>query len=204
MLYCLIPFQACFMKDNHRGMDYMAYNRGDRTITTERLRLRLFTEADAQNVVELCNNYNLYKSTLHLPYPYSIECALSWIANHEQNFELDQLYEFAITDKESGQLYGAIAITNDKQHKNGEIGYWIGEPYWGKGYGTEAAKAVIEFAFKEKHYHRVYGRYFKTNPASGKVMEKCGMEYEGTLKEHIYKIDAFEDIVCYGMINPFK
>jgi hypothetical protein len=77
------------MKDNHRGMDYMAYNRGDRTITTERLRLRLFTEADAQNVVELCNNYNLYKSTLHLPYPYSIECALSWIANHEQNFELD-------------------------------------------------------------------------------------------------------------------
>lgn len=52
----------------------------------------------------------------------------------------------------------------------------------GKGYGTEAAKAVIEFVFKEKNYHRVYARYLKSNPASGKIMEKCGMTYEGTLK----------------------
>jgi RimJ/RimL family protein N-acetyltransferase len=110
----------------------------------------------------------------------------------------------AITDNNSGKLYGAIAISNHKQFKNGEIAYWIGEEYWGNGYGTEAAKAMIEFAFKEKKYHRVYVRHFKSNPASGKIMKKCGMEYKGTLKDHIYKNDSFEDIVYYGIINPMK
>ncbi len=150
----------------------------------------------------MCNNYNIYKSTLNLPYPYPLECALSWIEHHEKNFELERMYEFAITDKQSGRLYGAIALSNHPQYKNGEMAYWIGEQYWGKGYGTEAAKAMIEFAFSEKNYHRVYARYFKSNPASGKIMEKCGMDYEGTLKDHVFKNDSFEDIVYYGIINP--
>lgn len=182
----------------------MIYNQTEKTIVTDRLLLRLFKESDAQDVSIMCNNYNIYKSTLNLPYPYPLECALSWIANHEQNFELDRMYEFAITDINSGQLYGAIAISNHQQHKNGEIAYWIGEEYWGKGYATEAANAMIEFAFKEKNYHRVYARYFKSNPASGNVMKKCGMIYEGTLKEHVYKNGSFEDIVFYGIINPLK
>lgn len=73
---------------------------------------------------------------------------------------------------------------------------------WGNGYGTEAAQAMIEFAFQEKQYHRIYARYFHSNPASGKIMEKCGMRYEGTLKDHIYKNGTFEDIVFYGLLNP--
>lgn len=182
----------------------MIYHKAEKTIETDRLLLRLFTESDAQNVTQLCNNYNIYKSTLTLPFPYTLDCALSWIANHEQNFESDRMYEFAVTDKNSGQLYGAIAISNHKPYKNGEIAYWIGEQYWGKGYGTEAAKAVIEFVFKEKNYHRVYARYLKSNPASGKIMEKCGMTYEGTLKDHVYKDDSFQDLICYGIINPME
>ncbi|TKC18848.1 GNAT family N-acetyltransferase [Robertmurraya kyonggiensis] len=180
----------------------MIYSRTNKTIETGRLLLRLFTASDAENVITMCNNYNIFKSTLTLPYPYTLNCALSWIANHEQNFDLDRMYELAITDKNSGQLYGAIAISNHKQHKNGELAYWIGEEYWGKGYGTEAAQAMIEFVFKEKNFHRVYARHFKSNPASGKIMEKCGMTYEGMLKEHVFKIDRFEDIVYFGIINP--
>ncbi|MGV3465559.1 MAG: GNAT family N-acetyltransferase [Heyndrickxia sp.] len=182
----------------------MIFNSREKTIETDRLLLRLFKESDAKDVTAMCNNYNIYKSTLNLPYPYTLECALSWIANHEQNFELDRMYEFAITDKKSGQLYGAIGISNHKHFQNGEIAYWIGEEYWGKGYGTEAAKAVIDFVFQEKDYYRVYARHFKSNPASGKIMEKCGMLYEGTLKDHVYKNGAFEDIVYYGIINPNK
>ncbi|MDQ0269655.1 RimJ/RimL family protein N-acetyltransferase [Cytobacillus purgationiresistens] len=185
-------------------MKLMIYSKTEKTIVSDRLILRLFKESDAKNVSIMCNNYNIYKSTLSLPYPYSLECALSWIVNHEQNFALDRMYELAITDKNSGQLYGAIAISNHKQYKNGEIAYWIGEEYWGNGYGTEAAKAMIEFVFKEKNYHRVYARHFKSNPASGKIMKKCGMIYEGTLKDHIYKNDSFEDMVYYGIINPMK
>lgn len=180
----------------------MIYSKTAKTIETERLLLRLFQESDAQAVSNYCNNYNIYKSTLNLPYPYSLECALTWIGNHEKHYDLDTMYEFAITDKQSGQLYGAIGISNHPLYKNGEIAYWIGEEHWGNGYATEAAKALIDFVFTEKNYHRVYARYFKSNPASGKIMEKCGMRYEGTLKDHIYKNNTFEDIVFYGIINP--
>lgn len=158
----------------------MKFNRKDKTLETERLLLRLFTEADAEQVQFLCDNINIYKSTLNLPFPYSLQCALSWIANHEQNYTEDKLYEFAITDKKNGELYGAIALSNQRLHRNGEIAYWIGEPFWGNGYATEAAQAMLDFAFEEKNYHRVYARYFKSNPASGKIMKKCGMVYEGT------------------------
>jgi len=182
----------------------MLYNKQEKTIETDRLLLRLFHESDAKNVARMCNNYNIYKSTLNLPYPYTLDCALSWIAHHEQNFELDKMYEFAITDKHTGQLFGAIAISNHPSFQNGEMAYWIGEEYWGNGYGTEAAKAVIDFVFQEKNYHRVYARHFKSNPASGKIMKKCGMKYEGTLKDHVCKNGAFEDIVYYGIINPMN
>ncbi|WP_054703904.1 GNAT family N-acetyltransferase [Bacillus sp. JCM 19041] len=179
----------------------MIYQETKKTIETDRLLLRLFKEEDAETVSMMCNNYNLYKSTLTLPYPYTLDCALSWIATHEQNFEENKRYEFAITDKSSGQLYGAISISNQQPFRNGELGYWVAEEHWGNGYGTEAAKAVIEFVFNEKNYHRVYARFLKSNPASGKIMVKCGMEYEGIQKDHVFKNDSFEDVVLYGIIN---
>lgn len=177
------------------------YKYTDKTIETDRLRLRLFNSNDAVRVSELCNNYNLYKTTLSLPYPYPVECALSWIAKHEENFDAEISFEFAVTDKKTDELYGCIGLLHSKTHKNGEMGYWIGEDYWNCGYATEAAVAVIKFAFEEKGYHRVFARHFASNPASGRVMTKAGMTYEGTQKQHIYKIDTYEDIVMYGIVN---
>lgn len=177
------------------------YNAEKRTITTERLTLRPFELSDADRVCDFCNNYNIYKSTLTLPYPYPLDSAISWIRTHEDNFNNNESYEFAITDKNTNELYGAMGLTNNKIHKNGELGYWIGEEYWGNGFATEAAIAVIEFAFSEKHYHKVYARYFASNPGSGRVMEKCGMEKEGLLLQHIYKENKFEDLIYYGIVN---
>lgn len=180
----------------------MVYNQAERTLETDRLRLRLFKPSDAAAVSSHCNNYNIYKSTLTLPYPYPLECAVDWIANLEQNFDQDKMYDFAVTLKTDGQLVGAIGLSCHPSHHNGEMGYWIGEAHWGHGYGTEAARAVIEFAFSEKNYHKVYARHFASNPASGRVMQKCGMSYEGTMKDQVYKISAYEDMVYYGIVNP--
>lgn len=179
----------------------MVYDAVNKTITTERLVLRLFQETDAPAVTRMCNNYNLYKSTLNLPYPYSIEDALGWIALHQDNFNADRFYEFAVTDKASGELYGAVALSNNQRFSNGEIAYWIGEEYWGKGYATEAAQAVIDFAFEVKGFHKVFARYFQSNPASGKVMQKMGMKEEGVLIEQVKKEGRFEALVCYGIIH---
>lgn len=180
----------------------MIYNSENRSITTERLLLRMFKISEAEPVAELCNNYNVYKSTLSLPYPYTLECALSWIANHEENYSSDKFYEFAITNNNTGEIYGCIGLSNNQKDKNGEVGYWIGEQYWRNGFATEALRAVIEFALSKKKYHRVYSRHFASNPASGRVMQKAGMQYEGTLIDHIFKENKYETIIHYGIINP--
>lgn len=179
----------------------MVYSKAEKTIETNRLLLRLFKETDAPEVTKLCNNYNLYKNTLYLPYPYSIEDALSWIKNHLDNFNDNKYFEFAITDKVTGKLYGAIALSKHQKFNNGELAYWVGEEYWGNGYATEAAKAILEFAFIEKQYHRVFARYFHSNPASGKVIEKIGMRKEGVLRNHVMKENKYIDLVYYGILK---
>ena len=127
----------------------MIFNKQNKTITTKRLLLRMFEKSDAAAVAELCNNYNIFKSTLNLPYPYTEQDALPWIERHETQFKSNQLYQFAITNRENEDLLGSIALSNNHAFKNGEIAYWIGEPYWGNGYATEAAKSLVEFAFNE-------------------------------------------------------
>ncbi|MGG0822808.1 GNAT family N-acetyltransferase [Paenibacillus turicensis] len=177
------------------------YNPHNKTIETLRLLLRPFLASDAPIVSELCNNYNIYRSTLSLPYPYHESDATAWIERQEGNFSNDIMYQFAITDKETQELYGAIGISNNQGYEHGELAYWIGEKYWGKGIATEAAKAMIQFAFNDKQYHKVYATHFASNPASGKVMLKAGMVHEGTLYQHVKKENKFEDLVYYGIIN---
>lgn len=179
----------------------MIFDHKNKTIITKRLVLRLFQKSDAAVVTKLCNNYNIYKNTLHLPYPYTMEDALSWMEHHLDNYNADKRYELAITDKGSGELYGAIALSNNETFNHGELAYWIGEDFWGKEYATEAAQAILQFAFEEKKYHKVFARCFSSNPASGKVLEKIGMQKEGVLIDHIKKEGRFEDFVYYGMIN---
>lgn len=179
----------------------MIYDQQNKTMTTKRLVLRLFQKSDAAEVAKLCNNYNIYKHTLHLPYPYAIEDALSWIEHHLDHFHADTSYQFAVTDKKGGELYGAIGLSNNQKFHNGELGYWIGEEFWGNGYATEAAQAILKFAFVEKQYHKVFARHFKSNPASGKVLKKIGMTKEGIFIDHVRKEDRYEDLIYYGMIN---
>ncbi|MDT0161341.1 MULTISPECIES: GNAT family N-acetyltransferase [Bacillus] len=180
----------------------MIYDQSNNIIFTNRLLLRLFQVSDAETVARLCDNYNLYKSTLYLPYPYELKDALTWMEKHLDNFKSERSYELAVTDRQTGELYGAIALSNNQMFHHGELAYWIGEEYWGKGYATEAAEAVIRFAFEEKKYHKVFARYFQSNPASGRVMEKLGMKEEGVFVDHVRKEGRYENLVCYGLINP--
>jgi len=197
--YTMLNFSSVNYK--LRRDDRMGYVSEKLIITTDRLILRLFQTSDATTVTKLCNNYNIYKNTLYLPYPYSLNDALSWIERHYDNFLADNSYEFAITDKQTNEVLGAIALSNNKGLNQGEIAYWVGEPYWGNGYATEAAQSVLQFAFEEKKLHKVFARYFSSNPASGKVMEKIGMKKEGLLKDHIIKEGKYEDLVYYGIVN---
>src|SRR5690554_594872 len=179
----------------------MKYDFSNNTIETERLLLREYTLDDVDKVVEYCNDPDMSRYMLHIPYPYKREDAINWINSHREYVEKDRLFNYAITDKDTGELLGTVSLSHNKENRNGEIGYWIGKKYWNKGYATEACKAIIQYAFEVKDYHKVYIRHLEENYASKKVIEKCGFLFEGNLKEHIYKNGKFHNILTYGLIN---
>jgi len=89
----------------------------------------------------------------------------------------------------------------NKMFNNAEAGYWIGVQYWGNGYCTEALKAIINYGFGTLQLNKIHAHHITTNPASGRVMLKCGMSIEGSLKKHILKNNVYEDIVLYGILR---
>lgn len=180
------------------------YDAEKNTIETERLILRRFVLDDAEKVAAICNTEEVWKNTLALPHPYTVECGKKWIQNHDKNFSDNRYYDFAITDKTTGELYGCMGMAVDTNSNMGELGYWVGPAYWNKGIATEAARAMIEYGFKIKKFHKINATHYLYNPASGRVMEKAGMEKEGVRKSHVWKIDRFVDVAIYGIVNPFE
>lgn len=170
-------------------------------IETARLILKPFKEEDAQSVYELAKSYELYKSTLNIPHPYEPQMALEWIQTHEVAHEETGMIALGAFIKETDTLVGTFSLGFLPKTKNGEIGYWIGEPYWNKGYASEAAKALVDYGFAQLKLNRIYGRYLTFNPASRKVMEKIGFEFEGVLKEVIVKEGSFHDVGYLGMLR---
>ena len=171
------------------------------TIETSRLILRPFNLSDAKDVQLLAGDIAIADTTLNLPYPYENGMAENWISKHQNIFENKKGVIFAITDKKDGKLIGAISLTDLSEGHQAELGYWIGKPYWNKGYCTEAAKAVLDYGFSVMGLIRIHATHFTRNPASGKVMKKLGMDYEGLRKKHVKKWDKFEDITLYGILK---
>lgn len=145
-------------------------------IETERLLLRNFNIEEANQVQALAGNFNVSKTTLNIPHPYKNGIAEEWIRAEQRNFENKVQMTFVISDKQSDILIGAISLLSIKDKKAG-IGYWIGEPFWGKGYCTEATQALIDYSFSKLGLKKLVAEHLRTNPASGKVMKKAGMHY---------------------------
>lgn len=147
-------------------------------IRTARLLLRRFELEDTDEVRRLADNYHVSQTTLAIPYPYEAGDAERWIGTHAGNWKRRISASWAVTFADTQTLAGAITLT--WIHRSAaELGYWIGEPFWGRGYCSEAARAVIEFAFAGLGIERIVAEHLRTNPASGRVMQKAGMHYVG-------------------------
>lgn len=171
------------------------------TLHTRRLILRPFTLADAQDLQRLAGAPEIAATTLLIPHPYPDGLAEMWIEQHPTMFEEREGVVFAIVRRREGSLVGCVGLKCDLENENAELGYWIGVPFWNRGYATEAAQMVLSFGFAYFGLHRIKSSYFGSNPASGRVMEKIGMRYEGRRREQIFKEGrGFEDVVEYGVL----
>ena len=171
------------------------------TLTTPRLALRMPAPVDAPAIQQLAGDAQIAATTANIPHPYEPGMAEAWIASCAEHFMRSKAVNLAILRSSDGTLVGTIGLDLNSEHARAEMGYWIGRPYWGKGYASEAAERVLRYGFETLGLHRIHAMHFARNPASGRVMQKAGMQREGALHGHILKDGVFEDVVGYGALR---
>lgn len=174
-------------------------------LLTERLQLRPLQMSDAPTIQQLANDWDVAKTLATMPHPYEdgmAEAFLSEVTQYQEHHKV-----FGIVRQADDQLLGVISIGRHAHDNRAEIGYWLGRDFWGQGYMSEAARAVVDFGFRVMGLHRVYATYYVTNPASRRVMEKAGMCYEGMMREHIARASrdnqskVYHDVGVCGILR---
>lgn len=162
----------------------MLKHRGTIKIETERIILRRFEREDYREMFE--NWASDLEVTKYLTWPAHKNHYVTQdiLKNWTENYFHNDYYQWAIYIKEDNIVIGSISIMNiDEINSNCEVGYCIGKKYWNKGLTTEAFNAILKIGFEKIGFERIYARHNVENIASGKVMEKCGLMYEGTLRK---------------------
>ena len=181
----------------------MLHHTGTQPIDTPRLLLRPFelTDADAMyhnwaSDPEVCQYLSW---PAHASVDVSRQVVTSWVDKAAD----PTFYNWCIVLKETSQPIGSIAAVHIHENVDGvEIGYCIGQAWWRKGYTPEALGAVIRYFFNDVGANRVEARHDVNNPASGKVMRKCGLRYEGTRIKADRNNSGLCDVAMYGLIKP--
>jgi RimJ/RimL family protein N-acetyltransferase len=175
------------------------------TLRTERLVLRALSIDDAASVVRICKPLEVAKNTLSIAHPYTIADANSFLERITESMANGDTYCWAIALKspggEAGEHIGTMGLHCNHGHHHAEVGYNIGIDHWGKGYATEALRAVVEFGFTRVGLARIHAGYYTRNPASGRVLEKCGFVQEG-LRPRMY--ERFGEWVDLALMRIFR
>jgi RimJ/RimL family protein N-acetyltransferase len=161
--------------------------------------VRSLLRSDKEAMVKYANNFKVSKNLMdRFPYPYTPEDADAWLESSEQQ---DPELHFAIATKE--ELIGAIGLQplSDVYRYSVEIGYWLAEPFWGKGITVEAVKVFTKYTFENFEFNRIFANVFEMNPNSGKVLEKAGYNLEARLKKTVFKHGKFQDQLIYSMLR---
>ncbi len=165
----------------------------------EKFKLRPWSLGDLSSLVRYANNFNVSRFLMNrFPHPYSEENGRAFIELANQNTPPNIL---AI--EVGGEAAGGIGIhpQADVHCKTAELGYWLAEPFWGKGIVTEAVKKMLAYGFEHFDVIRIYARPFSNNPASARVLEKAGFQFEARLKNSIFKNGEVLDELIYAVFR---
>jgi RimJ/RimL family protein N-acetyltransferase len=155
-----------------RTLDDTFHEASSPVLETERLVLRAPRFEDAKRVAALANDRRVAENTARIPHPYSLADAMDWIGSVNRTAGAASFLIAA-----GGEVIGACGL--DLRNGGPEIGYWLGAPFWGNGYATEAVRALIDHAFGEHGYPALHAGARISNPASRRVLEKCGFQWTG-------------------------
>ena len=179
----------------------MLNHKGTQIIETARLILRRAVIDDAEIMFRnWANDADVTKYLTWLPHG-NIEVTKTLLASWVESYEKDDYYQWMIVLKETDEPIGSLMVTTTGRAKSAHVGYCIGKAWWHQGYMSEALKAVIDFLFDEVGYHRVESLHDPNNPHSGNVMMKCGMKYEGTLRQADRNNQGICDACYYGLLK---
>ncbi len=161
------------------------------------IELRDINQASPAEIQRLANNHAIAKNLRDVfPFPYALEDAQHFL-ELAANDKLGKVFGIYHQDIFIGT--GRLVPGQDVYRINAEVGYWIGEDYWGKGYATSAVNLMVEYAFKELGLLRVYACVFSFNTASMRVVEKAGFEREAVIKSSIIKEGNVYDEYLYSI-----
>ena len=153
--------------------------------------LREYKKADVDRLVELANNENVSRYLVYtFPYPYKKQDAEWWIEEGATaNNSVTKVIDY------NGIFVGSVGITpqNGWKEHSAEIGYWLGEKYWGKGIATESLRMMTEISFSELEFRKLFAPVLGPNKASMRVLDKCGYILEGVFKQDVYKGGNYQD-----------
>ncbi|MGM9647916.1 MAG: GNAT family N-acetyltransferase [Eubacteriales bacterium] len=166
-------------------------------LETERLYLRSMEPGDAADMYDYAARSDTSRYLLWEPHP-SLEYTRSYLAMIGRFYRKGQFFDWAIVEKSSGRMIGTCGFTRlAEKHHLGEVGYVLNPSYHGRGYATEAVQAIIAFGFETLELHRIEGRYMIENTPSRRVMERCGLSFEGVSRESMLVKGRYRDIgIC--------
>jgi ribosomal-protein-alanine N-acetyltransferase len=178
---------------------------GTVALETPRLLLRRFTLDDAADMFNNWANDDAVTKFLTWPTHQSVGVSKEVLSKWVADYQSEKCYQWCVALKETGKAVGSIGVVSLKENIDAaEIGYCIGRAWWHQGITLEALAAVVGFLFKEVGFNRLAAHHDPHNPNSGKVMQKCGMLYEGTAIQASRNNTGICDTAMYAMINPGK
>jgi RimJ/RimL family protein N-acetyltransferase len=160
-----------------------------------------FREGDQPSLIEHINDYEVYKYTLTVPYPYTQKDADWWIAQQTERYK-HQTREESWCLRFEDKVIGAIDFSSNAYTPHrAEIGYWIGRKHWGKGVVTAAVKKALEINAEKIGYTKIVANVYEENVASQRVLEKTGFFLEAKLRKHYSKDGLIKDGRLYSLIR---
>ena len=160
---------------------------------------RPWKRGDENSLALHANNYKIWKNVRNrMPFPYTLEDARNWVGYNQY---IAPVTNFAIVVE--GKAVGAVGLElkEDIYVRNAEIGYWLGETYWGQGISTRAVQWLVGQIFSQFEIHRIYACVFINNLASRRVLEKAGFILEAVHRDAVFKEGNYIDECTYSLVR---